>query len=107
MSNEDRYLRLLIQSDKELKTTAVNVTTTATIFSTSLTSGYKRRGFAAYNNSNNDSGECYWGGSDVTVANGMPIPKGAVWALPVASGQATSPYFVADNTANLRIIEMA
>ena len=108
MSEIAYYLRLLIPADKEIKTTAYNISTSAVQIATNLTSGNCRRGFAAYNNSHTDSGEVYWGGSDVTTGNGMPIPKGALFAFPVASGEATNPWIIGDGAGNnVRVIEMA
>jgi len=107
MSRETDYLlRLMSQGDKELKTTAVEVFGDAAAF-TSQTTNF-RKGFAAYNNSDSASGECVWGGSDLTEANGMPIPKGAIVDIPVSTD--IDVYFcntLSGEIGNLRVVEIA
>lgn len=107
MAELNNLVRLLVPADKEFKTTAVTVTPTATKFTSSLTSGYKRRAIAAYNNSNDDSGECYWGASTVTSGNGLPLIKGSISEIPVTTD--LDIYFVAETgqLGDLRIIEIA
>lgn len=83
MSEVGALLRLLVQSDKEFKVTATDVFGSPAKFTSQLSGGHKRKGFAAYNNSNAASGEVLWGGSDCDT-NGMPIPKGALVEIPVA-----------------------
>jgi len=105
-SQTDYLLRLMSQGDKELKTTAVEVFGSPTKF-TSQTTEY-RKGFAAYNNSDSASGEIVWGGVDLTEANGMPIPKGAITPIPVSSD--VDVYFcntVSGEIGNLRVVEIA
>lgn len=105
--SSDFYLRMLIPGDKELKITPTTITATATQFSSQLVLGYSRRHFAAYNNSDSASGECYWGGSGVTPTTGMPIPKGAIVDLPFSTD--IDLYFVADTgeIGDLRVVEVA
>jgi hypothetical protein len=107
MAELNNLVRLLVPADKEFKVTAVTATQTATKFTSSLTSGYKRRAIAAYNNSHDNSGECYWGGSTVVAGNGMPIPKGSIVEVPVTTD--LDIYFVADSgqIGDLRVIEIA
>ena len=108
MSEISNYLRLMINGDKELKVTNVRATGVAALFTSQLSSGYKRKAFSVYNNSIAASGECYWGGSDATPNNAsMPIPKGAFFELPVTTD--LNVYFVADSgeIGDLRIIEIA
>jgi len=110
MSEIAALLRLLVQADKEYKITAVQISShdTPYLFSSNLTSGYLRKGIAVYNNSNTNSGEAAWGGVNVTPANGMPIPKGAIVAIPVSS--ALDVYFVntvSGELSDLRVIEIA
>ena len=109
MSRELAYLaRLNSQATKELKTTAVTVTGAPTKFTSQLTEGYTRKGFCAYNNSNPASGECAWGGSDLTAANGMPIPKGAIFDFPISTD--IDIYFcntVSGENGDLRVVEIA
>ena len=107
MSREtDFLLRLMSQGDKELKTTAVEVFGGPAKF-TSQTTAF-RKGLAAYNNSDSASGEIVWGGSDVTEANGVPIPKGAMVDIPVSTD--VDVYFcntVSGEIGNLRVVEIA
>jgi hypothetical protein len=84
MSEEANLLRLLVQADKEFKITPVRVSETATLFTSQLTSGYKRKELSFYNNSNTSSGEIEWGGSTLAKGNGQPIPVGAIFTVPVA-----------------------
>ncbi|MCK5643694.1 MAG: hypothetical protein KAJ19_23035 [Gammaproteobacteria bacterium] len=84
MSEIGSLLRLIVQADKEFKVTAVNIYGAPALFTSQLTGGHKRKGFAAYNNSNAASGEIAWGGSDCDT-NGMPIPRGALVDIPVSS----------------------
>jgi len=107
MSREIEYLlRLQSQADKEFKISAVEVFGDPAIFTSQLT--YFRKGFAAYNNSDSASGEIVWGGSDVTGATGMPIPKGAIMDIPVSTDLGV--YFcntVSGEIGNLRVVEIA
>ena len=109
MSAEIAYLlRLSSPGAKELKTTAVDVFGSAAKFTSQLTSEYSRKGFAAYNNSNSASGEVLWGGSDLTEANGIPIPKGAMVDIPLSTD--VDVYFcntVSGEIGNLRVVEIA
>jgi len=116
MSEIGSLLRLLVQADKEFKITAVTVHGSPEIFESQLTGGHKRKGFAAYNNSNNASGEIVWGGSDADV-HGMPIPIGALVEIPVAGTASldavtggTDVYFcntVSGEHGDLRVLELA
>lgn len=109
MSREtDFLLRLQSQADHEVKTSAVDVFGSPAKFTSQLTSGYSRKGFAAYNNSDSASGEIVWGGSDVTAATGMPIPKGAIVDIPCSTD--IDVYFcntVSGEIGNLRVVEIA
>ena len=109
MSNELAYLaRLNSIATKEFKITAVDVFGSPTLFTSQLISGYTRKGFAAYNQSSSASGEVVWGGSDVTEGTGMPIPKGALFDIPVSVDLPV--YFcntVSGEIGNLRVIEIA
>lgn len=106
MSEIEYLLRLLAQGDKELKTTAVDVFGDPSAF-TSQTTEF-RKGMGAYNNSHRNSGEIVYGGSDLTVDNGIPIPKGAMADIPVSSD--VDVYFcntVSGELGNLRVVEIA
>ena len=109
MSREtDFLLRLASQADKELKTTGVEVHGAAEKFTSQLTSEYTRKGIAGYNNSNSASGEILWGGSDLTEANGIPIPKGAIDNFPISTD--IDLYFmntVSGENSDLRVVEIA
>ncbi len=107
MSEEANLLRLLVQADKEYKITPVTVTATATKFTSALTLGYARRGIAAYNNSDEASGECYWGNAGVVSGTGMPIVKGAISEMPVAAN--LDIYFASETgeIGDLRVIEIS
>lgn len=114
MSEIAYLLRLGSPGAKELKTTAVDVFGSATKFTSQLTSEYSRKGFAAYNNSNSASGEVLWGGSDLTEANGIPIPNGAMVDIPIAYAPSATDnvdvYFcntVSGEIGNLRVVEIA
>ena len=116
MSEIGSLLRLLVSADKEFKVTAIPVYGSPALFTSQLTGGHKRKGFAAYNNSNAASGEIVWGGSDADV-HGMPIPKGAMVDIPVsglASSDAvtggTDVYFCnteSGEIGDLRVLEVA
>ncbi len=108
MPSWDFYLRLMTQANVEALVTPINVTGTAAQFSTYLTGGNTRKAISAYNNSDANSGELYYGfSSAVTPHNGMPIPKGAVQDIPIASGESIQLWFVADSgqQGDLRVEE--
>ena len=109
MSSEQTYLlRLQAPGTKELKVSAVDVFGTPSKFESQLTSGFQRKFFGAYNNSDVGSGEIVWGSVDVTEGTGMPIPKGAIFDLPVSAD--LDVYFcntVSGEIGNLRVIEIA
>lgn len=107
MSEEANLLRLLVQGDKEFKVTQVDVTEVATAFTSQLTSQYSRKGIAIYNNSDSASGEIFLGGSDLTAANGFPIPKGTAISFPIASN--LSIYLISESgeLGDARVIEFA
>lgn len=109
MSSELAYLaRLNSIATKEFKITAVDVFGDPNLFESQLTLGYVRKGFCAYNQSGSTSGEIVFGGSDVTPANGMPIPKGAVFDIPFSADLPV--YFcntVSGEIGNLRVLEIA
>jgi len=116
MSQEANLLRLLVQGNKEFVTSAFAATGTAAKFTSQLTTDNVRKGLYIYNNSNANSGETYWGRSTVTSATGMPIPVGAMCAIPISdktdqaiSTGAIDVYFIASagENADLRILEIA
>lgn len=108
MSQETDYLlRLMSQATKEVKAVPIEITPTATKFTSQLTTGYTRKGLFAYNNSDAASGECFWGMSDVTVVAGQVIPKGAQVDIPVSTD--LDVYFICESgeLGDLRALEVA
>jgi len=109
MSSEQTYLlRLMSQATKELKTFAVDVFGSPAEVESQLALGYSRKGMAFYNQSNSASGEICWGSSDLTEANGMPIPKGSIVDIPLSTD--VSVYVmntVSGEIGNLRVVEIA
>jgi hypothetical protein len=109
MSSEQTFLlRFNAPGTKELKTTAVDVFGSAQEFTSRLTSGYTRKFIAAYNQSNTASGEIVWGSSNLTEANGIPIPKGSIVDIPLSTDVPV--YFcntVSGEIGNLRVVEIA
>jgi hypothetical protein len=104
MSEIASLLRLLVQSDKEFKVTAITTVGSATKFTSALSAGYKRKRLEAYyNNSANLSGEILWGGSDV-VTNGMPMQKGVAVTLPVSSS--LDVYFANSTSGELGLLKI-
>ena len=86
MSEMSRYLRYLINGDKEAIVTPFEVTDTPTEFTSQLSEGYSRKMLAFYNNSHADSGEVYYGYSaTLATTNGHPIPLGARVSVPVST----------------------
>ena len=116
MSELGRMLRLLVNGDKEFKITKVLTLGAPAQFTSQLTGGHTRKHLFAYNNSDSASGEILWGGSDCDVS-GMPIPKGAVWPIPVADSEASDAvsegidlYFcntISGEIGDLRVLEIA
>jgi len=110
MSEMAKLLRFLVQGDKEAKITQVSASITATKFTPQLT--YARKGMAVYNNSNDASGECYYGFTATMSPSGesMPIPKGAVVNIPVSTD--IDVYFLSfsgevGQQGDLRVIEIS
>jgi len=107
MSEIGNYLRLMVNCDKEFKISQVTGTPIPTLFTSRLTSGYTRRSFAIYNNSNSASGESYLGDSTNTNQNGMPIPKGSLIDIPLSN---TLPVYLSCDSgqlSDLRVFEGA
>jgi len=108
MAELNNLMRLLVQADKEYKITNVTASDITTKHTSQLTSGYKRKGIAAYNNSNDLSGECFWGDSNLTYsANGMPIPKGAIIEIPLSTDLDIYFCSASGEVGDLRVIEIA
>lgn len=108
MSELQYLMRLASIATKELKITAVECHGAAELFTSQLTEGFVRKGFGIYNNSDDSSGEVVWGPEGVTVATGMPIPKGSVADLPVSTDLPV--YFmntVSGENSDLRVLEIA
>ena len=108
MSEEANLLRSMAYADKEAKITAVTVTDVPSLFTSALTSGYQRKGLFAYNNSNDTSGEVYYGYGAVMSSqiSSRPIPKGSVIEIPI---QGLDVYFcsASGEYGDLRVEELA
>ena len=110
MSEIAKYLRFLVQADKEAVVSVVAVTDSPAQQTTSLTGGNTRKAIGVYNNSDTSSGECYYGFSNsVSSSNGMPLTKGIMTNIPVAYVDAIDLYFVAESgeLGELRVIELS
>jgi len=118
MSEISKYLRYMVQSDKEGVVSALTVTGDTAAFTSQLTDGQIRKRIDVYNNSNANSGDCYYGfSSALTPANGMPLPRsGELFGIPVAApsegpdgGSGINIYFSASSgeVGDLRIRELA
>ncbi len=89
MSEQSALLRLLVNGDKEFKTTTLNVgSLTPTLFTSQLTVDYARKLVTFYNNSDATSGETMIGHSSAIFTgnsgeNGYPLPIGAEITVPV------------------------
>lgn len=89
MSERDALLRLLVNGDKEFKTTTLNVTQTPTLFTSQLSDDYARKLVTFYNNSDATSGEIRIGHSgEIGLSGnsgekGYPLPIGAEITIPV------------------------
>lgn len=85
-----------------IKSTAITVTSTATLLPT--TSLADRRSLSTYNNG---SSTLYIGGSDVTTANGIPVPAGT-WGPEIDAGPRMLLYgTVASSSLDVRVLEMS
>ena len=108
MAEEANLLRSMAYADKEAKITAVTVTDVPSLFTSQLTSGYQRKGLFAYNNSNDASGEVYYGYelAMTTSLASRPIPKGSVIEIPVTG---LNVYFcsASGEYGDLRVEELA
>jgi hypothetical protein len=109
MSEIAKLLRFSGPANHEFKISAIDLgSASGELFTSSLTTGYSRIGFYAYNNNvSSSSGEIYWGDSTVSASNGFPIPIGAVIEIPVVAD--LDVYFIASSgeTADLRVLELA
>ena len=105
MSEIANYLRLMIPSNREIKQSSMTVYGDRAQFTSALTTGYKRRGFAIQNNES--SNKMYIGDSTVTATDGFPIAAGATLEFGVTVD--IDPYFVcaSGETCDARIIEIA
>ena len=114
MSEIAKYLRFLINADKEAKITVVSVTETPTQFETQLTLEQTRRRIGVYNHSESGSGECFisFKAAASPSGEGMVIPKGQINYLPIADetvGEGIELYFFCEQgeVGNLQVIELA
>ena len=106
-----KYLRFLINADKEAKISVVHVSQTPAQFTSQLTSEQTRRRIGVYNNSNDASGEWYYGFSAAASPSGesIPIPKKSLEFIPIADTDAIELYFFSDlsESGELRVLEFA
>jgi len=104
-----KYLRFLINADKEAAITPVTVDgENQTLFESKLTSGQTRRRIGIRNYSNSASGEIYYGFSAaVTPGTGMPIVSGELEYIPISDD--IDLYFVGTSgeLGDVRVIELA
>ena len=113
MSEIAKYLRFLINADKEAKISIVSVTETPTQFETQLSLGQTRRRIGIYNNSESGSGECFFSfkAAASPSGEGMIIPKGKINYLPIADEDTgdISLYFFCEQgeVGNLQVMELS
>jgi len=104
-----KYLRFLINADKEAVITPVTVNgENQTLFESQLTSGQTRRRIGIRNYSNHNSGEIYYGFSAaVTPGTGMPMVSGELEYIPISED--IDLYFVGTSgeIGDVRVIELA
>ena len=105
--NIEAAIRRMAPPENEFKITAVTVRSGEAVFATQLVGGQGRTGVYAYNNSNGSSGECFWGSSPLTPANGMPIPVGSIVEVLIPPAQ--NPYFcsLSGEIGDLRVLEVS
>ena len=112
MSEIAKYLRLMVQADKEAKITVVNVTSTPTEFTSQLTGGYGRRKIAVHNRHPSGSGECYYSFSSTASPSGesMVIPKAGIPSfVPIGDTDDITLYFFCDEGQNgsVQVVELS
>jgi len=108
MSSEiAKLLRLSSRGNKEFQNQSIGVTGDPVLFESALTLGNTRKRVFIYNNSDDASGELYWGTSSVTSHNGMVIPKGELTDLPVGNDLAVYFCSLSGETGDLRIMELS
>ena len=104
-----KYLRFLINADKEAAVTALTVDgENQTLFESQLKLGNTRRRIGIRNYSNHNSGELYYGfSSAVTPGTGMPIVSGELQYIPISDD--IDLYFVGTSgeLGDVRVIELA
>ena len=112
MSEIAKYLRLMLQADKEAKITVVDVTKTPTKFTSQLTGGNTRRKIAVHNRHAAGSGECYYSFSDTASPSGdsVTIPKdGHPDFIPIGDTDNIEVYFFCEEgqTGSVQVIELS
>ena len=113
MAEEANLLRSMAYADKQAKITAVTVTDVPSLFTSQLTSGYKRKRLFIHNNSFNASGEvsgeCYYGFSASMSPNLSSVPIFKETSVEVRINDDLSIYFCADSgeIGDLRVEELA
>jgi len=114
MSEIAKYLRFLINADKEAKITVVSVTETPTQFETQLTLEQTRRRISVHNRHSANSGECYYSFSESASPSGesMVIPKSGIpHYIPIADEEegAIELYLFCDEgkTGSVQVVELS
>uniref|UniRef100_A0A6M3J8Y0 Uncharacterized protein n=1 Tax=viral metagenome TaxID=1070528 RepID=A0A6M3J8Y0_9ZZZZ len=111
MSEIAKYLRYIIQANKEAKVTAVQAHPVGplTEFTSQLTEEQPRKGIAAYNNSDAASGDCYYGYNAGISPSGesMPIPLGAFIPIPISTDISVFFCAASGEHGDIRVEELA
>lgn len=112
MSEIAKYLRLMLQADKEAKVSVISVTSTPTKFTSQLTTENTRRKIAVHNRFPSNSGECFYSFSEVASPSGesMIIPKdGHPEFIPIGDTTNIDVYFFCEegHTGSVQVIELA
>jgi len=112
MSEIAKYLRLMLQADKEAKVTVVDVTSTPTVFTSQLTGGNTRRKIAVHNRHSSGSGECYYSFSASASPSGesMIISKdGHPSFVPIGDTSNIALYLFCDEgrTGSVQVLELS
>ena len=104
MADVEKLLRKQLMLGSEIKVQSITVTQVSGEVTSQLTAT-ERLGHYGYNASHTNSGELFFGPSEVTALDGFPIPKGVVVELPL---EATL-FVIAESgeVGDLRILELA
>lgn len=105
MPDQQYYLRIMSQAEKEAVVTVVAVNSTQTLFTSQLALGYKRKNFSVYNSG---SEVCYYSYNVLATdsVDSMKIAVGAWIDLPVSTDIPVY-FFTSSGTGELRVEELA